>query len=421
MALSALGLAWLLVASSVFLAIGDTGVAQQPPQPAPKYYAPPMGWMAWEIFRCETDCVSHPDGCISADLFKSHADRLADDGYLAAGYDTVHIDDCWMAQSRTADDERTLESDPDRFPLGIAELADYVHSRGVRLGLYTAESERTCAGYPASAGHEELDAGTFAEWGVDYLKVDGCGPPEYYEEGYTKMSRALSSSGRDITYSCSWPAYLGDDETKKDAVYREAVNIGCNLWRNYADIQCHWESLSDIIEHWGEYGAYLAKYAGARRFNDPDMLLVGNTCVTDAEARTQMAIWSVVMAPLIMGNDLRTIPDSHRDILLNREAIAVNQDRLLRQGTRTSGDADTGQVWIRTLSDGHAVALYNPTDDDLSVTVTLGEHSLPDEAQVRCIWRGKDLGPFRGELTKTVGPHDTLFFKLTSTPYASSQ
>eukprot|EP00051_Salpingoeca_urceolata_P010832 m.133143 g.133143 ORF g.133143 m.133143 type:complete len:499 (-) comp16874_c0_seq4:137-1633(-) len=193
--------------------------------------------------------------------------------------------------------------------------------------------------------------------GVDYLKVDGCGDRSYYPTGYPKMGKALVNSGRDIVYSCSWPAYLGNDEASKP--YDVMIASHCNLWRNWRDIQCNWGSLSSIIDHWGDYGPVLAKYAAAGHFNDPDMLLIGNDCITDVEAATQMAIWSIIAAPLIMGNDLRNITASQKEILLNKDAIAVNQDSLVQQGLRITPKGDT-EVWARNLSDGSvAVGLYN--------------------------------------------------------------
>ena len=163
--------------------------------------------------------------------------------------------------------------------------------------------------------------------GVDYLKVDGCGPTDYYKSGYAAMGSALEASGRDIVYSCSWPAYIGDNETTKP--FGTFIMDGCNLWRNYADIQCSWGSLSGIIEHWGTYAPVLAPFAGPGHWHDMDMLLIGNTCINHDEERTQMAIWSVMAAPLIMGNDLRNVSAESKDILLNKHALAVNQGELI--------------------------------------------------------------------------------------------
>ena len=322
---------------------------------------PPMGWMSWELFRCDVDCASDPDMCISEKLYRAQTDALKSGGYVEAGYVGIHMDDCWP-EKYPPRDPRTgkLRPNATRFPSGLKALGDYIHSKGARFGLYTAESPSTCGGYPGSApDHEGLDAKTFASWGVDYLKVDGCGDPGYYKGGYKAMGNALEESGRGIVYSCSWPAYInGGNETLQP--FGEFIMDGCNLWRNWHDIQCNWDSLSSIIDHWGDYGSSLAPFAGPGHWHDMDMLLIGAKCVSENEERTQMAIWSISAAPLIMGNDLRAVPSASREILLNQDAIAVNQDALGQMGIRLTESADARtQVWYRNLENGDvAVALY---------------------------------------------------------------
>jgi len=320
---------------------------------------PPMGWMSWEIFRCEIDCQKNPTTCISESLYKAQTDALVSGGYLAAGYNGIHMDDCWEQKSPPRDSSGRLVADPTRFPSGMKALGDYMHSKGVQFATYTAESDTTCGGYPASKGHEDVDAQTFAEWGVDYVKVDGCGSASYYPTGYPLMGQALINTKRDIVFSCSWPAYLGTNETTKTTCYQTMIQIGCNLWRNWDDIQCSWGSLVSIIDHYGDYGEYLQQWAAPGHWNDPDMLLIGNDCITDDEARTQMAIWSILAAPLIMGNDLRKVVPNHVSILLNKEAIAIDQDSLGKQGLRISPKGNT-EVWARNLTGGAVAAgLFN--------------------------------------------------------------
>lgn len=323
--------------------------------------SPPMGWMSWEMFRCDIDCSSNPNNCINENLYKSMTDALVSGGFLDAGYNGIHLDDCWMNLKPPRDSHGKLFPNASRFPSGMKALGDYMHAKNVSFALYTAESPQTCAGYPASANNEVLDAQTFASWGVDYLKVDGCGDESYYPEGYAKMGDALRATGRDIVYSCSWPAYLGNDESTKP--FSSMIADGCNLWRNYDDIQCNWGSLAHIIDHWGDEGAVLQRFTGIGTFgghwHDPDMLLIGNDCITDDEARTQMAIWSISAAPLIMGNDIRSIGASQRAILLNKDAIAVDQDPAGIMGTRITPKGNW-EIWSRPLADGSvAVALYN--------------------------------------------------------------
>jgi alpha-galactosidase len=189
---------WLLLCA-VYIPLGqtlDNGLA----------LTPPMGWMHWQRFRCLVDCDAYPDECINEKLFRSMADHLAADGYLEAGYEYLIIDDCWASKER--DDQGRLQPNATRFPNGIKALADYVHSKGLKFGIYGDYGTKTCAGYPGSYGHLETDAKTFAEWEVDYLKLDGCyADVDNLEQGYIEMGRYLNQTGRPIVYSCSWPAY----------------------------------------------------------------------------------------------------------------------------------------------------------------------------------------------------------------------
>ena len=250
-----------------------------------------MGWMSWEVFRCETDCSAHPDACINERLYKEMADALQTDGYVAAGYKTISIDDCW--ESGTPGVLRRpgepLQMNASRFPSGPKALADYIHARGAKFGIYSDEGTQTCQGYYGSRGYEDLDARTFASWGVgvrcpdaayrfygvdalitqvDYLKLDGCNnDAQGFATGYPAMGRALQKSGRDIVYSCSWPAYIGDDEGAKP--YDAMADAGCHLWRNWHDVQCEWSSVRTIMNHWGNNSVALEKAAGPGRWNDP--------------------------------------------------------------------------------------------------------------------------------------------------------
>ena len=241
--------------------------AAQKPQLA---QTPPMGWMSWETFRCEIDCAVHPDACINERLYKQMADALKTDGYVAAGYKTISIDDCWESGTpgvlRRPGEQLTMNAT--RFPSGPKSLADYIHARGAKFGIYSDEGTQTCQGYYGSQGYEDLDAKTFASWGVDYLKLDGCNnDAQGFATGYPAMGRALQKSGRDIVYSCSWPAYIGDDESLKP--YDAMSDAGCHLWRNWHDVQCDWASVRTIMNHWGNNSVALEKAAGPGRWNDP--------------------------------------------------------------------------------------------------------------------------------------------------------
>mmetsp|Transcript_35400 Transcript_35400/g.101728 ORF Transcript_35400/g.101728 Transcript_35400/m.101728 type:complete len:488 (+) Transcript_35400:51-1514(+) len=356
---------------------------------------PPMGWMSWERYRCEVDCAKHPDSCINEELYRAMADRLAEDGYLEAGYSQVSIDDCWEAKSRDALGRLTANSS--RFPSGIKALADHMHAKGVAFGIYSDEGTETCGGYPGSKGYEAVDARTFAEWGVDYLKLDGCfNDVPGYAVGYPAMGAALQASGRNITYSCSWPAYLGLNESAKP--WEAMVEAGCNLWRNWRDIDNSWASVSSIIDHWGDFSEALQEAAGIGHWNDMDMILAGDDhygrLLSVEEAKTQMTIWSIMASPLIMSNDLRTIKPEYKEVLLNREVIAVDQDPLGKAGRRISPKGDS-EVWVRELAGGAiAVALYNKARPaKANVRADLSELlGLSGTWAARDLWQHADLG-----------------------------
>eukprot|EP00931_Biecheleriopsis_adriatica_P101704 TRINITY_DN76789_c0_g1_i1.p1 TRINITY_DN76789_c0_g1~~TRINITY_DN76789_c0_g1_i1.p1 ORF type:complete len:432 (-),score=70.60 TRINITY_DN76789_c0_g1_i1:22-1317(-) len=375
---------------------------------------PPMGWMSWEVFRCDTDCAKHPTSCIDHHLYEQMTDRINADGYLEAGYNQVSIDDCWENHAGR-DEEGRLSPDPSRFPQGMKALGDYMHSKGVQFGIYSDEGTETCGGFPGSKGFEKSDADTFASWGVDYLKLDGCfNNKSGFATGYPAMGAALKASGRNITYSCSWPAYLGSNESAKP--FSDMIAAGCNLWRNWNDIQCNWASLSSIIDHWGDYGAVLQTWAGPGHWHDMDMLLIGAKCITQAEERTQMAIWSICASPLIMGNDLRSVPPESKQILLNKDAISVSQDSLGKMGRRHKDFSSSSltQVWYRHLSNGNvAVALYNKGEIAADITLQLSAVGFSQKVSVYDIWEGKTLGIFEETFTgRAIPKHGTAFLRL---------
>ncbi|NWX70275.1 NAGAB acetylgalactosaminidase, partial [Alca torda] len=292
---------------------------------------PPMGWLAWERFRCNVDCREDPRNCISETLFYEMADRLAEDGWRDLGYKYINIDDCWSAKQRDAAGQ--LVPDPERFPRGIKALADYVHARGLKLGIYGDLGILTCGGYPGTTlDRVEQDAQTFAEWGVDMLKLDGCySSGEEQAKGYPEMARALNATGRPIVYSCSWPAYQGGLPPKVNYTILAEV---CNLWRNYDDIQDSWDSVLSILDWFFANQDVLQPVAGPGHWNDPDMLIIGNFGLSYEQSRSQMALWTVMAAPLLMSTDLHTISPSAKEILQNRLMIQINQDPLGIQGRR---------------------------------------------------------------------------------------
>ncbi|MCJ8743134.1 hypothetical protein PDJAM_G00090300 [Pangasius djambal] len=316
---------------------------------------PPMGWLAWERFRCDIDCGNDPQNCISEVLFRDMADRLAEDGWRELGYVYVNIDDCWASKNR--DSQGRLQADPKRFPGGIAKLARYVHDRGLKLGIYGDLGTYTCAGYPGTTLDKiETDAQTFAEWGVDMLKLDGCySNATDQEQGYPRMSKALNATGRPIGYSCSWPAYQGGLPPKVNYTLLGEI---CNLWRNYGDIEDSWDSILSIVDWFTEHQDILQLAAGPGRWNDPDMLVIGNFGLSMDQSRSQMALWAIMAAPLFMSNDLRTLNSGARAILQNKAVIAINQDPLGIQGRRLIKESSDIEVFWRPLSNKASALVF---------------------------------------------------------------
>lgn len=340
---------------------------------------PPMGWMHWQRFRCVTDCVAYPDDCISDNLFRTMADHLVSDGYLEAGYKYIIIDDCWASKQR--DNNSRLQPDPDRFPNGIKDLADYIHDKGLKFGIYGDYGTHTCAGYPGSIDYLELDAQTFAEWGVDYLKLDGCySDQSTMEEGYAKMGHYLNATGRPIVYSCSWPAYQEPLGIKSN--YTKLVET-CNLWRNWDDIDDAWSNVTNILNWFSKNQDRLAKFSGPGHWNDPDMLIIGNYGLSYEQSKAQMAIWAIMAAPLIMSVDLRTIEPQFKDILLNKDIISINQDPLGIQGRLVTTKSKV-DIWTKPVtpnvdgSDSYAIGFLSNRVDGYPyrINYTLSELNL---------------------------------------------
>ncbi|TNN61581.1 Alpha-N-acetylgalactosaminidase [Liparis tanakae] len=345
---------------------------------------PPMGWLAWERFRCDIDCAHDPKNCIRRvhptflskqayeNLFIDMADRLSEDGWRELGYVYVNIDDCWSSMKR--DEQGRLQADPKRFPGGIQKLARYMHDRGLKLGLYGDMGTHTCGGYPGTTLDKiDLDAQTLADWEVDMFKFDGCySNATEQAKGYPLMSKALNATGRPIGYSCSWPAYQGGLPPKVN--YTQLGEI-CNLWRNYGDIQDSWDSVLNIIDWFSENQAVLAPAAGPGKWNDPDMLIAGDFGLSMEQSRSQMALWAIMAAPLFMSNDLRTISSGARSILQNKMVITINQDAMGIQGRRIVKEKNDINVFWRPLSNNASALVFfsRRTDMPYRYQTTLGK------------------------------------------------
>ncbi|WP_458232323.1 glycoside hydrolase family 27 protein [Roseateles sp. P5_E8] len=358
---------------------------------------PPMGWNSWNKFACN----------VSEQLIRQQADAMAASGMKAAGYQYIVIDDCWQ-KSRDADGN--IQADPDRFPSGIKALADYVHGKGLKFGLYSDAGSLTCGGRPGSAGHEFQDARQYAKWGVDYLKYDWCHTgTRNAEAAYTIMAKALRESGRDIVLSmCEW----GNSRPG-----RWAHPVG-HLWRTTGDIWDAWKGkkewshgLLDIID----MNADLWSESAPNGWNDPDMLEVGNGGMTTTEYESHFSIWAMLAAPLIAGNDMSKMSADTKRILTNAEVIKVDQDALGRQGRRIWRQGDL-EIWVRTLAGGdRAAVLFNRSEKPAEMAVAWEQIDLPAKlkADVHDLWSGKKTKGVAGRHGGTVAPHGVLMFRIS--------
>ncbi|XP_038055498.1 alpha-N-acetylgalactosaminidase-like [Patiria miniata] len=376
---------------------------------------PPMGWMTWERFRCNINCAQDPDNCISENLMKVMADHLVSDGYKDVGYEYVNVDDCWPAKERDA--QGRLQGDPERFPSGIKALADYIHSKGLRFGIYEDYGTKTCGGYPGSLGHLQTDAQTFADWGVDMLKLDGCySNVTMMKKGYPQMSNYLNATGRPILFSCSWPDY---ERGAKIPINYTMVAEYCNIWRNYIDIQDSWDYVLKIIDYYAENQDVLSNVSAPGSFNDPDMLILGDFALSLYQAKAQFAMWAVMAAPLLMSNDLRTIDPRYRDILQNKQVIKVNQDPLGIMGKRILQLANGIEIWLRPLvSQSYAMVILSRNDrQPIRFNTSLQAMGLyrSDGYDLTELWEGTPLGRFKPYdlLPLSVNPNSAEIIRLT--------
>ncbi|KAH6937025.1 hypothetical protein HPB50_025114 [Hyalomma asiaticum] len=306
---------------------------------------PPMGWLSWERFMCNVDCANDPENCISERLYKEMGDAMVEQGYRRVGYEYVNIDDCWMTKER--DELGRLQANRTRFPNGIKHLAKFMHARGLKLGIYGDVGTKTCAGYAGSEDYLLNDALTFSDWNVDMVKMDGCfANISEYKKLYSDFGKALNQTGRPMVYSCSWPAY--EVFTNITPNYH-LIGHHCNMWRNYGDIADTWRSVESIIDYYAKNQDVLVDAAAPGRWNDPDMLVIGNFGLSYDQSKAQMALWAIMAAPLLMSHDLRRTRPEFVKILQNRAVIAVNQDPLGIMGKRVRTDKNI-ETWIRPVT-----------------------------------------------------------------------
>jgi alpha-galactosidase len=348
-----------------------------------------MGWNSWNKFACD----------INEKLIRETADAMVKSGMRDAGYIYVNIDDCWMAPQRDANGR--LQPDPKRFPHGIKALADYVHSIGMKLGIYSSAGTKTCQGLPASLDHETGDAQSFAEWGIDYLKYDNCnneGRPALAR--YTAMRDALAATGRPIVFSlCEWGS---------NRPWLWGRQVGGSLWRTTGDIEDKWTSVLWILDQ--QVG--LTAFAGPGGWNDPDMLEVGNGGMSEREYKAHFSMWALLNAPLIAGNDIRSMNDTTGAILMNAEVIRVDQDWGGSQGYKLLDDGD-GEVWVKPMGDGSvAVVLLNRGETSQVIGVTRQQLRLPRGSwRARELWTHTDM-PLGDALSAAVPAHGAEMYVI---------
>jgi len=355
---------------------------------------PPMGWMSWERYRCVTDCKTWPKSCISEDLYVNAGKALVKLGFKDAGYEYVSIDDCWASKTRDPKTKQ-LVGDPERFPHGMAYIGEQLHKLGLKYGIYGDIGTYTCGGYPGSEGHLALDAFTIANWGVDMLKLDGCyESTDIMNITYPSMATFLNFTERPILYLCSWPAYVVGQKIPQ----YELIAKYCNAWRNYGDIQDSWGSVKSIIDWYSVHWPEIRPFHGPGHFSDADMIIIGNFALSLEESKTQMAMWSMWSAPLILSTDLDTLYDWEINILQNKHVIAINQDALGEMATVVY-KKNNMHIWHKNLFDGcEAVSFLNLNDDGMPrfFNKTLKELGLTKPAKYEAteVFDQKKLGTF---------------------------
>lgn len=371
---------------------------------------PPMGWMSWNFFA---DKVNEKD-------LKEMADALVNSGMAKAGYNYIFIDDGWQGGR---DNKNNLIADSEKFPSGIKALAQYMHDKGLKLGIYSDAAQITCAGYTASLGFEEQDAKTFTEWSIDYLKYDYCNAPQDAETAkarYKKMADVLRKSGRSIVFAiCEWGQ-------RKPWLW--GASVGGQLWRTTYDIRDKWKKTT--AETWGDgildildINANLHRYAGPGHWNDADMLIVGlygkkgpsgdggGIGCTDIEYQSQFSLWAMMSAPLYATNDLRKMNIATKNILLNREVIAINQDSSGRQAERKIKN-EQWNVFVKQLSDGdNAIAILNLGDTSQAAMIDFTELGLAGKYEIRDLWQHRVIASGKG-WKGVVASHETKLFRL---------
>lgn len=382
-------------------------------------HTPPLGWNSWNTFGEE----------INEKLIMESADTMVETGLLDAGYNYIVIDDCWSLHER--DENGRIIPDPVKFPHGMKYVADYVHSKGLKFGMYSCAGYHTCAGYPASFDHEFVDAASFAEWGVDYLKYDFCFHPKTVlgHTLYKRMAVALANCGRDIAFSaCSW----GSEETKL-----WIKETGANLWRSTGDINDSWKSLKELSLIAGD----AIRYGSINCFPDMDMLIcgmrgkgnVGFAGCTDDEYRLHFSLWALLGSPLMIGCDIRDMDDTTRSILMNKDVLAINQDPDYNQAYECNHEGSPAVVhdqdepirthehpiYARLLANGdYAIGFFNLSDQKSNywnMSLLMDRLGLPETSgktlEATELWTGETKTIINGIWSESIEPHSCKLFR----------
>ncbi len=369
---------------------------------------PPMGWNSWNKFGCD----------VSEELIMDMADAMVSSGMKAAGYEYIVIDDCWQIDR---DEKGNIIADPERFPSGMEALADYIHSKGLKFGLYTCAGVKTCMKRPGSRGYEFQDARTYASWGVDYVKSDWCSHgKQNAEASYTTMRDAIYKAGRPIVLSiCEWGS---------SKPWEWGKNVG-HLWRTSGDIL----NCFDCKVSWGGSGvlklidAQVGKrgFAGPGHWNDADIMQIGNGVLTPNENRVHFSMWCMLASPIMAGNDLRAMDNETKEILTNKEVIAVNQDSLGIPGLRWMDYGDF-EIWFKPMKNGDIIICFlNRDDQQFSLDYDLTDKEIVDNNfgwkkyeidghyKIRDLWKHEDIGTTDEPVVDTIPGHDVLLLRLS--------
>jgi alpha-galactosidase len=394
------------ISASICLAVlGVCSLSASAQKPAAEQVAltPPMGWNSWNYFA----------GKVTDKDIRDSADQIVASGMKDAGYIYVNIDDTWEGKR----DENGVLHTNEKFP-DMKALADYVHSKGLKIGIYSSPGPKTCAGFEGSLGHEEQDAKMYAEWGIDYLKYDLCSfipavmqkqaphdkakQMELMHEAYDKMSKALKATGRPIVLSLCQYGW--------DAVWEWAPALGGNAWRTTGDIEANWNSMYTILSQ----QAGLEKYAGPGHWNDPDMLEVGNGHLNLGENRVHFSMWTMLSAPLLAGNDLPHMKPEIKAILTNADVIALDQDKLGKQASRVYSEGEV-DVWLKHLSGGaKAIAVVNAGSERVSTHpfhLSLAKLGITGPVKGKDLWTGKEI-ELKDNMPIEIPGHDILLVRI---------